>query len=309
MSKHLYKYVGHGFIDKVFSGPEIVTLKCGYPTEFNDPYELFLTMDFTEKPELIAFYGDVVGDLPQLPTTCFSRSPSVVPMWAHYANNLQGFALELDEDELSRHFPESLFKDVTYQDEPSDAVAGNLYRAYVIGKFRYMHFLQASVFHAAYFTKQLCWSYEMERRMVADESEITKRDGMVLLDVPTSCIKSIVCGPRASEETVTVLRGHADSIGCRFLQMKIGRTSGIPFFVALSGEPTIFANGSFTHSPTFCSGCKEPIGSGAEQCSWCLIDDSHRENAAARNSYRLLHQHGLLEGYLEGINNIGRDQS
>lgn len=309
MSKHLYKYVGHGFIDKVFSDPEFVTLKCGYPKEFNDPYELFLTMDFTEKPEMIAFYGDVIGKLPQLPTTCFSRSPSVIPMWAHYANNLQGFALELDEEELEKHFPESLFKDVTYQDEPSDAVTQHLYRAYVIGKFRYMHFLQASVFHAAYFTKQLCWAYEMERRMVVDESEITTRDGMALLDVPTSCIKSIVCGPRASGETTAALRGQADSIGCQFLEMKIGRSSGVPFFIGPNGDPSVFAEASFVRAPTFCLGCKEPIKSDAELCSWCSIDDTHREDAAARNSYRILHQHGLLDDYLANISKIGRDRS
>lgn len=308
MSRHLYKYVGHGFIEKVFADPALVTLKCGYPAEFNDPYELFLTMDFTEKPELIAFYGDVIGKLPQLPTTCFSRSPSVIPMWAHYANNLQGFALEFDEEALRTHFPESRFDDVTYRDEPSDAVANHLYRAYQIGKFRYMHFLQMAVFHAAYFTKQLCWAYEMERRMVVGESETTKRDGLTLLDVPTNCIKSIVCGPRASEETVSALRGHATTIGSRFLQMKIGRSSGIPFFIDPDGEPTVFNDEGFVRAPTFCLGCKEPINGNAEQCSWCLMDDSHREAAAARNSYRMLHRYGLLDAYIENVSKIGRDR-
>lgn len=309
MSKHLYKYVGHGFIDKVFAASELVTLKCGYPAEFNDPYELFLTMDFTEEPELIAFYGDVIGKLPQLPTTCFSCSPTVLPMWAHYADNLQGFTLELDENELEKHFPESQFKDVTYQDEPSESVASNLQRAYVIGKFRYMHFLQASVFHAAYFTKQLCWGYEMERRMVVAKSEVSNRDGMALLDVPTSCINSIVCGSRASQETVTTLRNHAESIGCKFLQMKIGRSSGMPFFVDPSEQPTVFDGKDFIRACNFCSDCKEPINGDAERCSWCLIDDSHREEAASRNSYRILHAYGLLEGYLESMHKIGRNRN
>lgn len=231
MSKYLYKYAGPGFIDKIFAKADTVTLKCGYPAEFNDPYELFLTMDFKEDPGPIAFYADVIGKLPQHPTTCFSRSPSVIPMWAHYANNLQGFALEVDEEKLQEYFPESGFGDVNYEDEPSKAVASHLYRAYEIGKFRYMHFLRQSVFSAAYFTKQLCWAYEMERRMVLDDSEGRNSDGMTLLDLPSDCITSIICGPRALEETVNALRGYAETIGCRFYQMKIGRSSGIPFFL------------------------------------------------------------------------------
>lgn len=306
MSRSLYKYVAPGFVDKVFSAPDVVTLKCAYPSEFNDPYELFLTMDFSEKPELIAFYADVVGELPQLPTTCFSRSPAVVPMWAHYASNLQGFALEIDEEKLSERFQKSGFGDVDYQDEPSDTVADNLYRAYEIGKFRYMHFLRQSVFSAAYYTKQLCWSYEQERRMIADESEVSKREGLVLLDAPANCVRSIVCGPRASEEAIASLRTKAESIGCQFLQMKIGRSSGLPFFVEFEGKPAIFNGAGFSSAQYSCVSCREPIAEGPDSCSWCQIDDSHRQNAASRNSYRLLAQYGMLESYLEGVNRIDR---
>jgi len=97
MSKFLYKYIGPATLDKVFSELGHFTMKCSLPKNFNDPYELFLTLDFRERPEALAYYADVVGDLPQIPTTCFSRSPDVVPMWAHYAQNLEGFAIELDE--------------------------------------------------------------------------------------------------------------------------------------------------------------------------------------------------------------------
>lgn len=308
-NKYLYKYAGAAFIDKIFENADMVTLKCGYPADFNDPYELFLTMDFTERPELIAFYGDVIGKLPELPTTCFSSSPSVVPMWAHYANNLQGFALEIDEEKLKKCFPESMFKNVTYRDSPSESVAEHLSRAYVIGKFRYMHFLQASVFHAAYFTKQVCWSYEMERRMVVDETEIIKRDELALIEIPTDCIRSIICGPRASEGTLASLRLHADSIGCAFMHMKIGRSSGIPFFTGHGEESTIFDGTRLIQAKNYCSKCKEPIKPYAEQCSWCQINESHREEAAARNSYRLLDQYGLLENYVENISKIGRNRN
>jgi hypothetical protein len=306
MSKYLYKYVGPAFFDKVFASPNKVSLKCGYPMDFNDPYELFLTMDFGERPELVAFYADVVGKLPQLPTTCFSRSPAVLPMWAHYASNLQGFVLELDEDQLAECFPESSFGDVDYQDLPSNAVAENLARAYEIGKFRYMHFLQQSVFSAAYYTKQTCWTYEQERRMVVDEAEVVKRDSISLIEVPIGCVRSIICGPRASEEVLQALSKHADTIGSNFYELKVGKSSSTPYFVNTK-QSYIFDGSELMLAPAYCAECKEPIKKDSESCSWCQIDESHKENAAARNSYRLLNHYGLLDSYLEGVTKIARD--
>ncbi len=92
--KKIYKYIGPDGIEKVFHSANVGTLKCSLPKEFNDPYELFLTINFNERPDALAFYADAIGELPQFPTTCFSRSPIVLPMWAHYARNLEGFAVD-----------------------------------------------------------------------------------------------------------------------------------------------------------------------------------------------------------------------
>ena len=70
----LYKYVGASYLDQVVGLDGKVTLKCSHPRDFNDPYELFLAVDGNNDPEALAFYAEVVGDLPQIPTTCFSRS-------------------------------------------------------------------------------------------------------------------------------------------------------------------------------------------------------------------------------------------
>jgi hypothetical protein len=284
-----------------------VTLKCGTPAEFNDPYELFLTMDFQEKPELIAFYTDVVGQLPQLPTTCFSKSPSVIPMWAHYASNLQGFVIELDEAKVSAACPESCFGDVAYQDKPSTAVAESLYRAYEIGKFRYMHFLQRSVFSAAYYTKQRCWAYEMERRMILDRTEVMEIDGITLANLPIGTMKSIISGPRASDETVSALKQRAKDAGCRFWQMRIGRSTGIPYFVDDADQSAVFKGTAIEQAKAYCSSCNEPVyRRRVKLCSWCRIDDSHRQNAVQRNSYRILDHYGHLDSYLRAVNEIAR---
>ncbi len=74
MGTSLFKYIGPSYVDRVFATEHLITVKCGTPAEFNDPYELFLTMNFRERPELIAFYSDVIGQLPQLPTTCLRAS-------------------------------------------------------------------------------------------------------------------------------------------------------------------------------------------------------------------------------------------
>ena len=56
MNKRIYKYVAPNYLDKVFGSRDLVTLKCSHPKDFNDPYELFLTINFNESPEMLAFF-------------------------------------------------------------------------------------------------------------------------------------------------------------------------------------------------------------------------------------------------------------
>ena len=306
MSKCIYKYVGHNYLDMVIGSGDHATLKCSYPKEFNDPYELFLTIDFKERPEVLAFYADVVGNLDQLPTTCFSRSPSVIPMWAHYAQNLQGFAIEFDEVMLGYSFKESGFGDVDYRDSPDDDLADMLYRAYAIGKMRYIYLLRKGVFSAAYYTKATCWSYELERRMIVRQSETRSVGDLILMDVPWNCVKSLICGPRASPETICAIRDKASKLGCGYFELKIGRTSAVPFFLDSEGHTFTFNGTNIEQCSNFCSTCKEPLATGSELCSWCQIDDSHKSEAATRNTYRMLDHYGLLKDYVTGMDDISR---
>ena len=303
--KSLYKYIGPEHVHKVFHSSDVVTLKCSLPKEFNDPYELFLTIDFNEQPDALAFYADAIGDLPQLPTTCFSRSPIVLPMWAHYAQNLQGFAVEFSEDELVKALPESRFDDVSYSDTPSQDLSEMLYRAYVIGKYRYTYFLRQGAFHAAYFTKASCWSYEQERRMIVQPSDTRKADALTLLDIPKSGITSIICGPRASEQTKLALRKKAEELDCRYFELRIGKSSATPYFVDPDGQPLSFDQGEIARSDHYCETCYEPLVAAAEQCSWCQINEELRQHAASRNPFRILDRAGLLDSYLEEMDAIG----
>ena len=306
MSKKIYKYVGSGYIDKVIKSPDTITLKCSYPKDFNDPYELFLTIDFKQHPKVLAFYSDVIGDIPQLPTTCFSRSPSVVPMWAHYAQNLEGFVIEIDETILSKSFPKSGFGDVDYQDTPTSSLMETLYRAYVICKPRYLYMLHRGVFSTAYYTKSSCWNYEEERRMIVDESETRTTDGVMLVDIPKECVTALICGPRASAATMTSIRNKAKQLGCNYFEMKIGRSAISPFFINPKGDTFIFSESNIKPTRKRCTSCKEPLPNRAKQCSWCKINEAHKTDAAKRNIFRSMDEYGLLDGYIKSMAEVTR---
>jgi hypothetical protein len=301
MNKNLYKYVAATHLDKVLATPEGATLKCSRPKDFKDPYELFLTIDFRETPKMLAFYRDVIGQIPQLPTTCFSRSPIVIPMWAHYAQDSHGFVIELDEGALAKAFPESGFGDVDYRDAADNDLAEVLHRAYEIGKPRYLFLLQEGVFSAAYYTKAKCWGYESERRMVVRENEVRMDGESTLMDVPGNCVRALIAGPRASSETVRALRAKAEELGCSYYDLRIGRTSPDPYLVGAKGGTFEFDETAIRRSARRCASCKEPIKVRAKRCSWCRIDESHERDAAGRNTFRLLARAGVLDGYLKDM--------
>lgn len=298
MNKCLYKYAGPGNIDKIFCQSDTVSLKCSYPKDFNDPYELFLAIDYPQKPQLLAFYEDVIGGMPQLPTTCFSRSPAVIPMWAHYGDNQEGFVLEIDEKRLGKVYGMARFEDITYRDSAPEDMNGVIAFTFELPKPRYVLRLHNYIFSTAYFTKNSCWAYEMERRMVAQPKDVREVHANLLLDIPHACVKSITAGSRASEETRNKLRAHSVSIGCRYQEMRIGRSTGVPFFVDSQDVATRFVDGSFKRVRKRCSGCSEPISGHPVKCSWCGIREAHRSKAAEQNSLRMLAALGLLEDYL-----------
>lgn len=299
LKPYIYKYASPDNVDNIFSRTEKATLKFSLPSEFNDPYELFLTINFKREPEELAFYLDLIGENLQHPTTCFSLSPSVVPMWAHYAQNHSGFVIEFSETKLKASFPEARFGSVKYSDTPTHDLSDLLMRAHQIKKFRYNLWLMSAVFSCAYFTKTLCWSYEQERRMIVDRSDPRVVGDLMLLDVPRDAITSIICGARATDETKAKLKAIAQDIGCRYMELRIGRSSAIPFMVDQSGNPLGFDNGQIDSIEYCCEECREPTVEGVFRCSWCDIDDDVRQRAAMSNSFRILDHYGLLESYLD----------
>jgi hypothetical protein len=306
MGAKIYKYASPSVIDYVFESDDICTIKCSLPKDFNDPYELFLTVDFNQPPEVLAFYKEVIGNIPQLPVTCFSNSPEVVPMWAHYADNQQGFVIEFDEELLKKHFPDIEPGDVDYQDAPHEGLLDLLHRGYFIGKPRYVYLLQRGVFSAAYYTKQSCWSYELERRLVLKSNDVVERAGMMLLNIPMECVTSIISGPRAVPSTKQRINELCTNAGCSHFNMIIGKSSTKPYFVKEKLEIYLFDGSSIAAADFFCQECGEPVAEGAETCPWCAIDKEHEYAASRGNPMRMLAQVGLLDDYYKSMNDVGK---
>ncbi|NKN15515.1 DUF2971 domain-containing protein [Rhizobium laguerreae] len=295
---HVYKYVSPNNIAHIFSDPEKATVKFSLPADFNDPFELFLTIDFNRDPDELAFYLDLISDGLQFPTTCFSTSPIVVPMWAHYAQNSQGFVIEFSEAKLREAFPDARFGNVSYSDVPKRDLSELLMRAHQIKKFRYVMWLRQAIFDSAYFTKTLCWSYELERRMIVEHEATRVAGDMMLLDIPREAVSAIICGPRASPETAASLNQIATDIGCNFFSLRMGKSSATPYMVDQRGMPFVAGNDEIREAEFQCKECREPTSEGVHRCSWCEIDDDTRQRAAGNNSFRLLQHLGLLEDYI-----------
>lgn len=117
----------------------------------------------------------MIGMITRQPATCFTKSPVISPMWAHYAGNSSGFVIEINEGKFRNYLEEIGFgghcaiEDVEYKDSPDAGIEGVLARAFHICKPRYIYWLNGCIRNAAYLTKQTCWSYEQERRVIIDE--------------------------------------------------------------------------------------------------------------------------------------------
>jgi len=308
MGAKLYKYVAPDDLDKVFPINGKCSLKCSYPKDFNDPYELFLTIDYNQRPDVLAFYREAIGQIPQYPTTCFSKSPDVVPMWAHYAFNHQGFIIEIDEEKLSAAFPEASFGDIDYRDTPNEQILEFLYRANATCKPRHIYFLQRAVWNAAYFTKSTLWSYEQEKRIVAHDDDIDNINNLMLIRIPIECVTALIVGYKATEKNKLDIAAIAKQLCCSYYEMLVGRSSLKPYFVSPNKAVHSFVDGVITTNDNLCKTCKEPITKGNTHCAWCSISQNHEVKAAERNFLRKLSEMDMLDKYYKDMERISKGQ-
>ncbi|CAM3211743.1 DUF2971 domain-containing protein [Pseudomonas plecoglossicida] len=311
--KNLYKYMGPDISNRFLVDGERCTIKLSYLKDYNDPFEFFLTIDYNQEPEILAYYNEIISMVTQQPVTCFSKSPISTPMWAHYASNSQGFVAEINETALNQWLDsqeaDPSFGDIDYRDTPSEGILNLLQQAYVTCKPRHTGWLWQSVGARAYFTKQTCWSYEQERRLITSKKVASKiNDNLSLLYFPSNCVTAIIAGAKASNETKETLKEVAKSANCKYFEMHIGKSSTSPFLLDSTNNTHVFQNGGITPHPENCDNCKEPKTNQASKlCSWCNINERHENNAASRNAFRTLNNAGILDMYLDRFLEIGKN--
>jgi hypothetical protein len=306
--------MGADVADKLMIDDKHIGIKFSFLKDYNDPYEFFLTIQYNRKPEELAFYLEMIDMVLEEPATCFTKSPVITPMWAHYANNSAGFSIEINEEKLLEHINKNGFKDgfsiqdVRYKDEPDD-VEDLLARAYHICKPRYIYFLQSYIRQAAYLTKQTCWSYEQERRLIIDKGALKKiNDWLMLLPVPINCISAVIVGKNASESLKESIFELSKKAKCKYFEVVFGRSTTNPFLLTKKSETYAFNNGKIESVKQCCKKCHEPIylkSRVKKYCGWCSITDKHRKNAAFRNSFRMLESAGILPQYIAAQNAVG----
>ncbi|WP_170335440.1 DUF2971 domain-containing protein [Ruegeria arenilitoris] len=300
----IYKYFSSSVIDLVFQREGFCGLKCSLPKEYNDPYELFLGLNFDVPTECLATYRDIVQVVPQYPTTCFSKSPIVSPMWAHYAQNHSGFVLEFDVEKLRACFEEVEIRDVDYKSEPNPALAESLMRVTATKKPRHAVWLRQAVLTEAYFSKYRDWSYEQECRLVDRNRYVEVVGGNDILFIPSDCITAMIVGNKYPENQMSKSVEVAGAQGVDWFQLCIGKSFPLPFMVAAEGSTFTFGNGKITEALRVCEDCCEPLLDVGDLCAWCSITDSDAEEAARGNPFRVLDHYGMLEDYLATVRDI-----
>ena len=305
MSK-IYKYFSHDKLDLVFRRNNYCGIKCSYPKDYNDPFELFLSIDPNIDPKLLAFYKDVVDDVPQCPTTCFSKSPTVTPMWAHYGGNQTGFVLEFDRDELKAWNENFILKNVVYQNKPNKDLEITLGHAAGTKKPRHSLFLQRAAFSGAYFTKSEQWNYEQECRLVVNDEDIEIVEDSKILFVPVETLSSIIVGPNFPAEQLLKSQELDEKIGLEWYQLNVGKSVSIPFMKNKEKIPFVASDDGITEPNNICDNCEEPVDVNLECCLWCRITENHEFEAAQTNPFRLLEAYGELENYFAGTDKIAK---
>jgi hypothetical protein len=304
MSK-IYKYFSHDVMELVFQREAYCGIKCSFPKDYNDPYELFLGVDVNVSTEFLATYKEIVQEIPQYPTSCFSKSPIISPMWAHYAKDHSGFVLEFDTEELKEHFKEISIQDVSYRDEPNKNLADLLARASVARKPRHAYWLQQAVLFEAYFSKYTNWNYEQEVRLVDAKDYAESVGSNKVLFIPTSCVTAVIVGNKFPSDKIDLSMECSDACGVEWYRLNMGKSYPVPHMRDRAENPYIFDQKEIIPAKNICESCSEPLLEERGLCPWCSITEAHELEAAQGNPFRVLAHYGMLDQYLESAGKIG----
>ena len=164
-------------------------------------------------PQVRAFAHDFTPTLRRMMTDGFSRmigilslteTPTNQAMWAHYADNHQGFVLTFDTANTFFHRRRSLNDDFHH-----------LRKVIYMARTPAGRSLIKLDGNDIFFTKSDEWAYEREWRMISplgsDLSHPPADDEVVLMDFPAAALREVTIGVRASGALRATLRGIVTS--------------------------------------------------------------------------------------------------
>lgn len=128
---------------------------------------------------------------------CFSLSERAdsAPMWAHYADNHQGFVVAFDTDHewftQRKDGKKNRLQKVTYFDGMVEEPLENVY--------------------AAFMSKTIDWAYEREWRLYAAVNQVDATygsgdDPVHVVNFPADAVQRVIVGSRATPETIENIR-------------------------------------------------------------------------------------------------------
>lgn len=131
---------------------------------------------------------------------CLTEKPDNLLMWAHYANNHQGFVVEFDVE--NQFFNQKLHDDDFIRCLQKVNYTQNVPRTSLLD-LKNLDFI---------LTKSMDWSYEQEWRMILMLDKCSQRIkaeplDICLFELPVSCVSKVIMGCRASPDTISTVQG------------------------------------------------------------------------------------------------------
>lgn len=186
---------------------------------FNDPFEcqyMFLTEDAIRaigfQPEAFILWNKVMSEFrKRITITCFTQNPNHMPMWAHYANNHQGFCVKYRVTDTSPLYP------VIYSEKRQEAYALFINLFYELFNTTLPPEQRSTAINHLLLTcafKDLSWKSENEIRFICLNSITEMMHNGKLFTCPEAgiCAEKIYIGVACSKENEQKLKAVADNL-------------------------------------------------------------------------------------------------
>ncbi|WP_341276551.1 DUF2971 domain-containing protein [Vibrio parahaemolyticus] len=198
----LYKYFAYN--ENSLSCLLNYELWASKPTEFNDPFDSLLTIEFSNNniTELFKNYTQSKA------VCCFSKKMDSILMWSHYADSHKGFCIAIDCQELENS---DILSDVNYSDNFLDVDHECFLHSHKEGTVN-------KEWQRLLTQKYIDWKYEEEVRLILQLVDPQAKGKCFSL--PQGSIKEIYFGCKMIDKNKNNIRKIMESKNVTFYDMK-----------------------------------------------------------------------------------------